>query len=88
MVGMSTSQLPWHSTGQHSRQRVFTQSTKLQDVLYEIRGPIHDHAARLENERLAARLAELEAKVAAGSASHTSGDTGFSGTPGAGPGPV
>lgn len=45
-------------------------------------------AARMENERLAARLAELEAKVAAGSASHTSGDTGFSGTPGAGPGPV
>ncbi|WP_341991651.1 accessory factor UbiK family protein [Azorhizobium sp. AG788] len=45
-------------------------------------------AARLENERLAARLAELEAKVAAGSASHVSGDTGFSGTPGAGPGPV
>ena len=44
---MSTSQLPWHSTGQHSRQRVFTQSTKLQDVLYEIRGPIHDHAASL-----------------------------------------
>lgn len=44
-------------------------------------------AARLENERLAARLAELEAKVAAGSAPHAA-DTGFSGTPGAGPGPV
>ena len=44
-------------------------------------------AARLENERLAARLAELEAKVAAGTPSH-SGDAGFSGTPGAGPGPV
>ncbi len=41
-------------------------------------------AARLENERLAARLADLEAKMAA---SHSS-DTGFSGTPGAGPGPV
>lgn len=43
-------------------------------------------AARLENERLAARLAELEAKVAtlSGGASETS----FSGTPGAGPGPV
>lgn len=45
-------------------------------------------AARLENERLAARLAELEAKVAAGSVPHPAGDTGFSGTPGAGPGPV
>ncbi len=32
------------------RQRTFTQSTKLQDVLYEIRGPIHEHANRLENE--------------------------------------
>ncbi|WP_051357074.1 accessory factor UbiK family protein [Azorhizobium doebereinerae] len=44
-------------------------------------------AARLENERLAARLAELEAKVAALSG-HAAGDTGFTGTPGAGPGPV
>ena len=44
-------------------------------------------AARLENERLAARLAELEAKVAAGTTTHSS-ETGFSGTPGAGPGPV
>ena len=28
----------------------FAQSTKLQDVLYEIRGPVHEHAARLEAE--------------------------------------
>ena len=47
---MSTSQLPWHSTGQHGRQRTFTQSSKLQDVLYEIRGPVHEHASRLEAE--------------------------------------
>ena len=47
---MSTHQLPWHGTSQHPRQRTFTQSTKLQDVLYEIRGPIHEHANRLENE--------------------------------------
>ncbi len=44
-------------------------------------------AARLENERLAARLAELEAKIAA-AAPQSPADTGFSGTPGAGPGPV
>ena len=37
-------------TGHHPRQRTFTQSSKLQDVLYEIRGPVHDHAARLEAE--------------------------------------
>ena len=30
--------------------RTFTQSSKLQDVLYEIRGPVHEHAARLEAE--------------------------------------
>ena len=50
MVDVTTHQLPWHSTGHHNRQRVFTQSTKLQDVLYEIRGPVHAHAARLEAE--------------------------------------
>ncbi|OYZ71627.1 MAG: pyrroline-5-carboxylate reductase [Rhizobiales bacterium 24-66-13] len=44
-------------------------------------------AARLENERLAQRLAELEAKLAA-QAPHAPGESGFSGTPGAGPGPV
>ncbi|MDT5390899.1 MAG: alanine-synthesizing transaminase, partial [Mycobacterium sp.] len=33
---MSTHQLPWQ-TGHQPRQRTFTQSTKLQDVLYEIR---------------------------------------------------
>lgn len=38
-----------HTTGHH-RQRVFAQSSKLQDVLYEIRGPVHQHAARLEAE--------------------------------------
>ena len=47
---MNTHQLPWHGTSQQPRQRTFAQSTKLQDVLYEIRGPVHDHAARLEAE--------------------------------------
>ena len=48
---MTTHQLPpWHSTSHHPRPRTFAQSTKLQDVLYEIRGPVHDHAARLEAE--------------------------------------
>ncbi len=50
IVTVSTNQLPWQNTGHPDRQRIFTQSSKLQDVLYEIRGPIHDHAARLENE--------------------------------------
>ena len=27
---------------------MFSQSRKLQDVVYEIRGPVHDHAMRLE----------------------------------------
>jgi alanine-synthesizing transaminase len=47
---VSTHQMPWHPTSQHPRPRTFAQSTKLQDVLYEIRGPVHDHAARLEAE--------------------------------------
>ena len=42
--------MPWHGTSQHPRPRTFAQSIKLQDVLYEIRGPVHDHAARLEAE--------------------------------------
>ncbi|MGH3956415.1 pyridoxal phosphate-dependent aminotransferase [Mycobacteroides salmoniphilum] len=42
------SRVPGISPRQH--QRVFAQSTKLQDVLYEIRGPVHAHAARLEAE--------------------------------------
>ena len=46
---VSTHQLPWQGTG-HQRQRAFAQSSKLQDVLYEIRGPVHAHAARLEAE--------------------------------------
>ena len=50
MVDVTTHHLPWHTTGHQPRQRTFTQSTKLQDVLYEIRGPVHDHAARLEAE--------------------------------------
>lgn len=40
--------VPGLSPRQH--QRVFAQSTKLQDVLYEIRGPVHAQAARLEAE--------------------------------------
>jgi alanine-synthesizing transaminase len=47
---VTTHQLPWQGTGQHPRPRTLAQSTKLQDVLYEIRGPVHDHAARLEAE--------------------------------------
>lgn len=47
---MTTHPAPWHTTGHHAKQRTFTQSTKLQDVLYEIRGPVHEHAARLEAE--------------------------------------
>ncbi|MET0199876.1 pyridoxal phosphate-dependent aminotransferase [Rhodococcus sp. RS1C4] len=33
-----------------TRHRTLQQSTKLQNVLYEIRGPVHAHAARLEAE--------------------------------------
>ncbi|MGB3519886.1 MAG: pyridoxal phosphate-dependent aminotransferase [Mycobacterium sp.] len=43
-------QMPWPATGSQPRQRTFAQSTKLQDVLYEIRGPIHAQAARMESE--------------------------------------
>ncbi len=50
MFDVTTHQVPWHATGQHPRLRTFTQSSKLQDVLYEIRGPVHEHAARLEAE--------------------------------------
>ena len=50
MDDVTTHQVPWHATGHHPKQRTFTQSTKLQDVLYEIRGPVHEHAARLEAE--------------------------------------
>jgi alanine-synthesizing transaminase len=49
-VSVTTHQLPWQSASHHPRPRTFAQSTKLQDVLYEIRGPVHDHAARLEAE--------------------------------------
>lgn len=50
IIDVTTHQLPWHGTGHHQRPRTFAQSTKLQDVLYEIRGPVHDQAARLEAE--------------------------------------
>ncbi|MCB9410585.1 pyridoxal phosphate-dependent aminotransferase [Mycolicibacterium sp.] len=50
IIDVTTHQLPWHPTSHHPRPRTFAQSTKLQDVLYEIRGPVHDHAARLEAE--------------------------------------
>lgn len=37
--------------GHHRKpHRKLEQSTKLQNVLYEIRGPVHAHAARLEAE--------------------------------------
>ena len=47
---MTTHQLPWHPVSAHRRPRTFAQSSKLQNVLYEIRGPVHDNAARLEAE--------------------------------------
>ncbi|MBW0018261.1 MAG: pyridoxal phosphate-dependent aminotransferase [Mycobacterium sp.] len=50
MGGVTTHQLPVHTAGHHRQQRAFSQSSKLQDVLYEIRGPVHAHAARLEAE--------------------------------------
>jgi alanine-synthesizing transaminase len=50
IVDVTTHQLPWQNAGHQPRQRTFAQSSKLQDVLYEIRGPVHDHAARLEAE--------------------------------------
>jgi alanine-synthesizing transaminase len=53
MGDVTTRQLPGHGAGHqvgHHRQRAFAQSSKLQDVLYEIRGPVHQHAARLEAE--------------------------------------
>ncbi|OZF04252.1 pyridoxal phosphate-dependent aminotransferase [Rhodococcus sp. 15-2388-1-1a] len=37
-------------THSQPRYRTLQQSTKLQNVLYEIRGPVHAHAARLEAE--------------------------------------
>ncbi|MDM4138534.1 MULTISPECIES: pyridoxal phosphate-dependent aminotransferase [Mycobacterium] len=48
--GVTTHQLPLHASAHHRPQRSFAQSSKLQDVLYEIRGPVHAHAARLEAE--------------------------------------
>ncbi|MCK5752621.1 MAG: aminotransferase, partial [Mycobacterium sp.] len=51
IVDVTTHPAPWQaSSGHHARPRVFTQSSKLQDVLYEIRGPVHEHASRLEAE--------------------------------------
>ncbi len=49
MVDVTTHQWPGQ-TGVPQRPRMLAQSAKLQDVLYEIRGPVHDHAARLEAE--------------------------------------
>ncbi|CAJ1493349.1 pyridoxal phosphate-dependent aminotransferase [[Mycobacterium] kokjensenii] len=50
IIDVTTHQLSWSATGSQPRQRTFAQSTKLQDVLYEIRGPIHAQAARMEAE--------------------------------------
>ena len=50
MGDVTTHQVTWQAAGHHQRQRTFTQSSKLQDVLYEIRGPVHEHASRLEAE--------------------------------------
>src|SRR6201998_2709111 len=49
MGDVTSHHLPVHPGGHH-RQRAFAQSSKLQDVLYEIRGPVHAQAARLEAE--------------------------------------
>ncbi|BBY39408.1 putative aspartate aminotransferase [Mycobacterium mantenii] len=48
--GVTTHHLPLHPSAHHRPQRTFAQSSKLQGVLYEIRGPVHQHAARLEAE--------------------------------------
>jgi alanine-synthesizing transaminase len=48
--GVTTHQVPLNASAHHRPQRSFAQSSKLQDVLYEIRGPVHAHAARLEAE--------------------------------------
>lgn len=48
--GVTTHHLPLPASAHHRPQRSFAQSSKLQDVLYEIRGPVHAHAARLEAE--------------------------------------
>jgi alanine-synthesizing transaminase len=48
--GVTTHHLPLHASAHHRPQRSFAQSSKLQDVLYEIRGPVHAQAARLEAE--------------------------------------
>ena len=50
MYDVTAHHVPFHATGHHPRLRTFTQSSKLQDVLYEIRGPVHEHASRLEAE--------------------------------------
>ena len=50
MTAHQVPQIPWPAAGGQQRQRTFAQSTKLQDVLYEIRGPVHAHAARMEAE--------------------------------------
>src|SRR5258708_12381332 len=42
--------LPWRIARRGPRQRTFPKSSKLRNVCYEIRGPVHDHAARLEAE--------------------------------------
>ena len=42
--------LPWRIARRGPRQRTFSKSSKLRNVCYEIRGPVHDHAARLEAE--------------------------------------
>jgi alanine-synthesizing transaminase len=44
-----SSERTWQ-TGHHRPPRTLAQSTKLQDVLYEIRGPVHEQASRLEAE--------------------------------------
>ena len=55
MVDVTTHQLPWHGTGHHPRQRTFTQSSKLQDVLSNaMQDP--EHVSKLENQGLGIKI--------------------------------
>lgn len=44
---------PFAAAFAHRPRRTFRSASKLQDELYEIRGPVHEHAARLEAEVIA-----------------------------------
>ena len=51
IVDVTTHQVPCHADRPRIRGSARSRSpSKLQDVLYEIRGPVHEHASRLEAE--------------------------------------